>query len=223
MSGNPFDSAYEGTPPWSIGRPQPVFVDLFNEGRVSGRVLDVGCGTGDLVIYLAHEGLQAWGIDASGLALRHASAKARASGLGASLREVSTLRASTLTENAGAAVTFGMADALNLGALKTAFDTIIDCGFFHALSDQGRQRYRKSLEAVSKPGTTLHLLCFNEHEPDWGGPRRVTQQELRDTFTGSWVVESIREARFQNLISAEGSASWLCSASYLGSMAPGVN
>ncbi len=222
MTANPFDSAYVGTPPWDIGRPQRAFKELFNEGKLAGRVLDVGCGTGDLAIFLAGEGLNTWGIDASGLAVKQAAEKARAAQLDGSVREFAG-EISSMNTDGSAAITLGMADALNLGALKTSFDTIIDCGFFHALSDNGRLRYRRSLEAISKPGTTLHILCFSEHEPNWGGPRRVTQKELRQTFSGGWVVEQIRAARFENLVTVDGSASWLCSVIYLGSMAPGVN
>src|SRR5256885_4754039 len=37
-----FDTSYEGTPPWEIGRPQPALLAVAEEGRVTGRVLDVG-------------------------------------------------------------------------------------------------------------------------------------------------------------------------------------
>src|SRR5664280_187503 len=42
-----FDSSYEGTPPWDIGHPQPAFLALARSEALTGRVLDVGCGTGE--------------------------------------------------------------------------------------------------------------------------------------------------------------------------------
>ena len=69
---NPFDAAYEGTPPWDIGRPQQAFVDLMQRAPLSGRVLDSGCGTGDLAIYLAKQGLDVVGVDASDKAIARA-------------------------------------------------------------------------------------------------------------------------------------------------------
>jgi hypothetical protein len=42
-----FDSAYGGTPPWNIGRPQKEFVELVRRGEITGSVLDIGCGRGD--------------------------------------------------------------------------------------------------------------------------------------------------------------------------------
>jgi hypothetical protein len=42
-----FDAAYRGTPPWEVGHPQPALVELAEAGAFTGRVLDVGCGTGE--------------------------------------------------------------------------------------------------------------------------------------------------------------------------------
>ncbi len=54
-----FDALYAGTPPWDIGRPQPAFLALAQEGAIRGRVLDVGCGTGEHVL-MAADGALAW-------------------------------------------------------------------------------------------------------------------------------------------------------------------
>ena len=43
-----FDEFYRtSTPPWVIGEPQPAIVELERAGLIRGKVLDVGCGTGD--------------------------------------------------------------------------------------------------------------------------------------------------------------------------------
>src|SRR6266508_3687406 len=54
-----FEGAYAGTPPWDIGRPQGAFVRLAEAGAVRGRVLDVGCGTGEHALMAAGLGLEA--------------------------------------------------------------------------------------------------------------------------------------------------------------------
>ena len=64
-----FDALYAGTPPWDIGRPQPAFLALAEAGAIRGRVLDVGCGTGEHVLMAADLGLDATGLDAAPTAI----------------------------------------------------------------------------------------------------------------------------------------------------------
>jgi 2-polyprenyl-3-methyl-5-hydroxy-6-metoxy-1,4-benzoquinol methylase len=60
-----FSAMYEaGSPPWDLGRPQPAFLELAKQGALAGRVLDVGCGTGEHALMAAARGFDATGIDA---------------------------------------------------------------------------------------------------------------------------------------------------------------
>src|SRR5436853_1953018 len=70
-----FNPAYRGTPPGDIGRPQAEFVRLEEAGEIQGPVLDVGCGTGEHVLYLARRGHDAWGVDSAPLAIEKARHK----------------------------------------------------------------------------------------------------------------------------------------------------
>jgi SAM-dependent methyltransferase len=72
-----FDAMYSATPPWDIGRPQPAFLELANQRALRGRVLDIGCGTGEHALMAAGLGLQATGIDAAPTAIAIAEGKAR--------------------------------------------------------------------------------------------------------------------------------------------------
>ncbi len=171
-----FDRAYEGVPPWDIGRPQPEFVRLCAAGEIVGRVLDLGCGTGENAIHFASKGHPTWGVDFAPKAIRKAQAKIAGRDL---------------------PVTFRVEDALDLSTLHERFDTITDCGLFHTLSDPERPVYAANVRAHLQAGGRLFLLCFSDEEPtDWGGPRRVTQRELRSTFRDGWEVRSIDPARF---------------------------
>jgi len=199
---NPFDAMYEGTPPWEIGRPQEPFVRLLAEGQIQGRVLDVGCGTGDTTLHFAAHGREAWGIDASRRAILRAKGKAGERGL----------RAQFLQGN-----------VFELQRLRTAFDTIVDCGLFHTFTDEARVLYLRNLEHVLRRGGTLHLLCFSDREPDWGGPRRVREAELRATFGGGWWVESVTPARFVSRMSTEGARAHLLTATWEGRPLPGIH
>jgi len=156
-----FDSFYEGTPPWDIGRPQKEFVQLVEAGEIVGSVLDVGCGTGENALFLASQGHTVWGIDSSPIAINNAQSKAERRKLN---------------------VNFLLWDALDLHNLGSTFDTIIDSGLFHVLSDAERTLFITNLAAVLSPGGTYFMLCFSDLEPGTYGPRRVTQAEIRSSF-----------------------------------------
>jgi SAM-dependent methyltransferase len=156
--------------PWDIGRPQPAFVRLAEEGLLAGRVLDAGCGTGEQTLLAASFGADALGIDVSPRAIGRARAKAVARDIGAR---------------------FEVADALRLADLGLSFDTVIDCGLFHTFDDHRRAAYVTSLASVLRPGGTCYLMCFSDRQPGTCGPRRISQDELRAAFTDGWSVRAI--------------------------------
>lgn len=49
-----FENAYAGQAPWDIGRPQAAFVEVAD--RVTGSILDAGCGTGDNALFFVSRG-----------------------------------------------------------------------------------------------------------------------------------------------------------------------
>jgi len=161
MSASRFEEAYKGTPPWDIGRAQPAFERVAEAGQVGGPVLDAGCGTGENALFFAARGFEVVGVDAVETAVAAARAKAEARGLPAE---------------------FLVHDALALGELGRRFRTVVDSGLFHTFDDGERRRYAASLAAVTALRARVFVLCFSEHELGEGGPRRVTQAELRSAF-----------------------------------------
>ncbi len=189
-----FDAIYaaDTPPPWDIGRPQPAFDHLAKTGKLVGRVLDVGCGTGEHALMAASVGNEAVGVDASPLAIELAEAKA--------------------TER-GVKARFVVADALRLIDLGERFDTVLDCGLFHVFDDGDRERYVGSLADVVPPGGRYHMLCFSDRQPgDWG-PRRVTQDEIVAAFSVGWRIESIESAVIELTWDPAGAAAWQVEAS----------
>ena len=78
-----FEQMYQGQAPWDIGRPQPAIVKLAEAGKIRGSVLDVGCGTGENVLYLAAQGHESWGLDFVPVVIERAKAKAAERGIDA--------------------------------------------------------------------------------------------------------------------------------------------
>ena len=184
-----FEEMYDGSPPWETGRPQPAFVRLFEQGLIGGEVLDVGCGTGENAIFFAQRGLNVTGVDAVEKAIESARCKAR---------------------DRGVNIPFLVHDALDLLSLNKTFDTVIDSGLFHCFSDHQRIAYVNGLGGVLRAGGLYLLMCFYEHETREGGPRRVTQAELRQVFVRGWSVERVEPATFEAATLFDGGAkAWL--------------
>jgi len=183
-----FDAHYASTPPWDIGRPQQAFQRLADTGQLRGRVLDVGCGTGEHALMAAGLGLETTGVDAAPTAISIAIRKA---------------------EERGLTVAFLVANALELPALGIAFETVLDCGLFHIFNDDDRPRYVDSLRAAIRPGGRYHMLCFSDRQPgDWG-PRRVHSEEIDAAFSDGWLIDSIEADTLEVTISDTGVVAWL--------------
>jgi SAM-dependent methyltransferase len=56
-----FEEAYRARPPWDIDGPQPDLARLFDAGLIQGRVLDIGCGTGENALFFASQGIDVTG------------------------------------------------------------------------------------------------------------------------------------------------------------------
>ncbi len=154
-----FENFYVGKAPWDIGKPQRTLAAVAD--RVTGPILDAGCGTGEHALFFAALGHRVVGIDFVDQAIRRARAK---------------------TTERGLAVKFLLEDATALAGWGERFASVIDCGLFHVFSDDDRGRYVRGLARVVEPGGRLFLMCFSDEESGNEGPRRVSRQELYDAF-----------------------------------------
>jgi len=171
---NLFASLYAGQPPWDIGKPQKPFIELAE--KITGSILDAGCGTGDTALFLAGRGCKVTGIDYLEEPIRRAKLKAA---------------------ERGSSAKFLVKDAMTLKDWSERFDNVIDSGLFHVFSDDDRKKYVEGLATVLKPSGRVFLACFSDEEPGTQGPRRVSKKELHDAFGKGWAIESIQPIRFE--------------------------
>ncbi|MHB8605659.1 MAG: class I SAM-dependent methyltransferase [Thermoplasmatota archaeon] len=229
MSSFGFEASYRGPAPapWDIGRPQPEIVKLADAGAFQGRVLDVGCGTGENTIELARRGIVATGVDLAPTAIARAREKAKTRGLladpisasgyarTAPERSSPSPRAAVASrvdsDSVRGSAEFVVHDALDLASLKRTFDAAFDTGVFHVFDDDDRPRFVASVATALRVGGRYFSMSMSDREPNWGGPRRVSKREIHDSFGASFVIDEVREVHFATNLDDEGSWAWLAS------------
>ncbi len=183
-----FDPAYRGEapqfgtgvrPPWSLGEPQPELAALIDQGKITGDVLDAGCGEAALSLHLAALGHNTLGLDASSTAIELAKAEAAKRGL----------------TNAS----FEVADITDFASYPAGsegrFDTIVDSTLFHSMPVELRDGYQQSIVRAAAPGASYFVLVFDRAGMPDGPPNAVTEGELRQVVSKYWVIDDIRPAR----------------------------
>lgn len=163
-------------PPWDIGRPQRAIAKLVEAGLFTGRVLDVGCGTGEHTLLLAARGVDVLGIDPSEIAIERATKK---------------------SEERGIPAHFEVGSGLALAGYGQ-FDCILDSGVWHIFDDANRALYTQNLASALKPGGLYVSLIFSDLEPPGWGPRRVSEDEIRESFASGFQIESIEASLYEN-------------------------
>jgi ubiquinone/menaquinone biosynthesis C-methylase UbiE len=117
--------------------------ELINQARIENhhRVLDVGCGTGTLVILLKkqHPTVEVAGLDPDLNALRRANTKAT---------------------RAAVSLQFDQGFADELPYQDGSFDRVLSSFMFHHLEEEDREKMLCEALRVLKPTGLLHLLDF---------------------------------------------------------------
>lgn len=172
-----FDEFYKTTtPPWVIGEPQQAIVALEQAGLIRGRVLDVGCGTGEHTILLTRLGYDVLGVDFAPEAVEQARRNAEAKGV---------------------EVRFEVADATNLPA-EPGYDTIVDSALFHIFDDTDRPKYVASLHNACRQGGLVHVLALSDQGRGFGP--EVSGETIRDAFADGWQLEVLEPTTYRGVV-----------------------
>ena len=159
-----------GRPMWDTGVSPPELVEVVEGGLAPGRALDLGCGTGTNVIYLARRGWQATGVDFVPRAIRQAKRKARAAGVAVDLR---------------------VGDVTDLSALAPPFHLSLDMGCYHSLPESKRPAYLRELARLMAPGSLSLMYAFLPSE----GARRfgISREEAERIFAPAFQLANFVE------------------------------
>jgi SAM-dependent methyltransferase len=148
-----------GRTPWDTGITPPEVVDLI-EGPgalVPGRALDLGCGTGTNVRYLADHGWEACGVEADVRA--YDAARERVADLDR------------------ATVFLGDVTRLDRVPVEGLFDLVLDVGCYHSIPARHRNAYAHGVASRTNEGGHLFVWAFARRGWSRVG---VTGREMRD-------------------------------------------
>ena len=143
-----------------------------------GKFLDLGTGPATQAMWLAERGFKVIGSDISGAAISRAK------------------KIYSKAKN----VNFIVDDILNSKLKDNEFDYVFDRGCFHVLLPADRKKYISKIKKILKANGILFLKCFSNKEPRQEGPYKFSQDEIRDLFSESFQIHSVKETVYQGTL-----------------------
>jgi ubiquinone/menaquinone biosynthesis C-methylase UbiE len=145
--------------------------------RAADRILDVGCGTGSLVVLIRrlHPDVQIIGLDPDPKALARARHKAERAGISIQLDQ-------------------GYSDALPYP--EAFFDRVFSSLMFHHVQEDAKGKTLREIRRVLKPGGFFHML-------DFGGPESGDRFLTRLIHSGHRLKDNAEDRILSLLRSAE--------------------
>jgi SAM-dependent methyltransferase len=190
-----FNSVYQDIPPWDIGAPQPAMAELLNKYPPTGPILDLGCGSGDLSIYLAGLGYQVTGIDFVEKAIVNCME-----------------RSGSLPFEVARLLDFQVADALKPSLLQRQFGAVVDSGFFHLFDPEQCYQLVEEVSRCLLPGGHYYLHEFDVEFPIANMPRKINASELQERFAleKGWQIKEIQPVEFLSRVAPPVPATCAC-------------
>jgi SAM-dependent methyltransferase len=143
-----------------------------------GKFLDLGTGPATQAMWLAERGFKVIASDLSEAAISRAK------------------KIYSKEKN----VNFVVDDILNSKLNDNEFDYIFDRGCFHVLLPADRKKYISKIKNILKANGILFLKCFSDKEPRQEGPYKFSQDEIRDLFSESFQIHSVKETVYQGTL-----------------------
>ena len=175
------DRYTDGALPWDTGVPDSHLSDVLDDYSISpGPALEVGCGTGTNVIWLAKHGFQVTGIDLSPVAIKRAKAKVAHAGVDSRLLSGDFL----VTQIRGG-----------------PFEFVYDRGCFHVFGEAAdRARYAERVAGLLSPEGIWHsLIGSTDGPPRDSGPPRHSALDIAKAVEPHFEILELRSTVFDSL------------------------
>ncbi len=173
------DHYQSGFLPWDTGTADPYLASAVESGAIApGKALEVGCGTGTNVLYLAEKGFDVWGVDLAPTAIARALER---------LEGRPNARAEVL-------------DFLEAPLPQTGFTFVYDRGCFHVF-DHAEERTRfaeRVAEALAPEGRWLSLIGSTEGAPRDRGPPRRSARDIALAVEPALEIVELRATDFED-------------------------
>lgn len=157
---------------WTAGTANPELVNLVYKQKIKpeSHILEIGCGLGTESVFLGIRGMNVTAVDIS---------------------ESAILTAKKIASAYDVVVDWKVGDILEMELEENSFDVITDQGCFHHLTDNERKIYAKQILKFLKPGGMFILRCFSDKISPGVQPRRISSEELLDTFYPEFKLEHL--------------------------------
>ena len=186
-----YDLMYRWWAPWDSVGVREDLRRLLDQGDVTAathpRAVDLGCGTGANVVFLAQQGFTATGIDFSPVAIDKAEQRAAEAGMGDRCHFVTAdLTAAELPSTVG------------------TFDLLLDFGAIDDLRGPGREAAARNVQRLSHAGSVFLFWCFygrREELPtiSFHGPSKLAPSiepgEEHELFADAFDIHSFTPPR----------------------------
>lgn len=178
------DEIYRNNPqdriPWNLENPPEALNELVESGKIKPcKTIDLGCGLGNYVIYLAQKGFTVTGVDAAPTAIKIAGENAA-------------------KKNANC--NFFVENILgNLGQITDTFDFIYDWEVLHHIYPEQRDKYVENVNKLLNTKGKYLSVCFSEKDPQFGGSGKYRETPLGTIlyFSSKEELKSLFEPLFK--------------------------
>ncbi len=178
------------------GKPQNIIIELVDSGEIQGKVLEIGCGTGENSLHIAGAGHPTLGIDPSKEAILIAKQKSE-----------------VMLARRGICARFKHFIPHNLGLINESFNNIIDNHTFQTIPNEERENYTRSMVPLLEPGGSIVLIITSTTGNLTVRSESDVIKVIEHNFPQDFCIKYIREILYETGHDEETVNGWLCSIS----------